>query len=266
MRQERLEVRLDANGANTRATTAVGNTEGLVKVQVANVSTESSRRSKTNLSIHVGTVHVDLTAVLVDKIASLADTRLKDTESAGVCDHEGTKLLLVLLALGLKISKIQVTSSSVTLDGDNAHTSHGSGSRVGTVGRDRDQADIALRSGLLLVELANGSQTSKLSLSTRVGLQRGGIHAGKSSQLGRGGAEELLVSLVAAHGSMRVDVGALIVANEFHLGSTVKLHGARAERNHGVNQGQVLGLQLVDVSEHLGLAVVGVENRMSQKA
>jgi hypothetical protein len=43
VRQERLEVRLDANGADARTAAAVRDTKGLVKVEMAHVGSESSR-------------------------------------------------------------------------------------------------------------------------------------------------------------------------------------------------------------------------------
>ena len=95
----RSKVILDADGANSRATTTVRDTESLVKVQVANISAEGTRRGQTNLSIHVGTVHVDLATILVNNVANLANLGLEDTERARVGNHNSTKLISVLLAL-----------------------------------------------------------------------------------------------------------------------------------------------------------------------
>ncbi|MNS81195.1 hypothetical protein D3C72_1149020 [compost metagenome] len=49
-----------------------------------------------------------------------------------------------------------------------------------------------------------------------------------------------------------------------HLGGGVELHGAGAERDHGVVQGQILGFETVDVAQHLGLGVVLVEHLVGQ--
>jgi hypothetical protein len=47
-----------------------------------------------------------------------------------------------------------------------------------------------------------------------------------------------------------------------HLGGGVELHGAGAERDHGVVQRQVAVLQALEVAQHAVLGVVGVEYRM----
>ena len=51
-----------------------------------------------------------------------------------------------------------------------------------------------------------------------------------------------------------------------HLAGGVELHGARAQRDHGAVQRQVLVRQLADVAQHAGLAVVTVENRVRHEA
>lgn len=126
MGEEGGEDVLDADGSDTGATTSVGNTEGLVEVEMADIGANGTRRGQANLSVHVGTVHVDETAVLVDEVTGPSNIGLEDTVGAGVGDHNGTKLVSVLLALGLEIHHVEVTSSSVTLDGNDSHTGHGS--------------------------------------------------------------------------------------------------------------------------------------------
>lgn len=265
VRQERLKVLLDTDGSNTRATTTVGNAEGLVQVQVADISTESARGGEANLSVHVGTVHVDLATVLVDELANLANLGLEDTVGARVGNHDGTEVISVFLALGLEISEIEVTSGSVTLDRDDAHASHSSRGGVGSVSGDGDEANVTLGLGVLLVELTDGTETSKFTLGTRVGLKRSSIHTGQSGKLAGSLSEELLVALDGVSKSVGVDVRDGFGANQLHLSSTVELHGARSERDHGVNQGEILGLEVVHVTEHLGFAVVGVEDGVGQE-
>ena len=65
------------------------NSKGLVKIHVANITTAGSRVGQTNLCVEVGTVEVNLTAVVVDDIASVLDTRLKHSESRGIGDLVG---------------------------------------------------------------------------------------------------------------------------------------------------------------------------------
>lgn len=49
-----------------------------------------------------------------------------------------------------------------------------------------------------------------------------------------------------------------------HLGGGVELHGAGAQGNHGVVQGQIFRFETVDVAQHLGLGVVLVEYLVGQ--
>ncbi|KAK1244515.1 hypothetical protein MKX07_003314 [Trichoderma sp. CBMAI-0711] len=248
-----------------RTATAVGDTERLVQVQVADVGTQRAGRGEPDLGVHVGAVHVDETAVLVDNVADLADLGLKDTVGAGVGDHDGAQLGGMLLALGFEVFQVEVARLGVALDGHDAHADHGGGRRVGAVGGDGNQADVALGAGLLLVVLADGPETGKLTLSARVGLQGRAVHAGQGGQLSRGGIKESLVALGAAVGRVGVDVGCILEANELHLRGAVELHGAGAEGDHGVDQGQILGLEVVHVAQHLRLAVVGVEDGVGEE-
>jgi hypothetical protein len=105
-REVRSEVLLDSNGTDTRATTTVGNTEGLVEVEMADISANVTRRAETNLSVHVGTIHVDETTVLVNKLTDLLDLGLENTEGRGVSDHDSSKLISVLDTLGLEILNV----------------------------------------------------------------------------------------------------------------------------------------------------------------
>lgn len=98
--------------------------EGLVEIEMANISTARSRVGKTDLSVEVGTVEVDLTAVLVDDLARVLDTTLEHTKGRGVGDHERSKVVFVLLSLGLEVLEIK-GAIVVNLDGDDLESSEG---------------------------------------------------------------------------------------------------------------------------------------------
>ena len=66
IRQKIFQVFFNTDGAHTRTTTAMRNTEGFVQVKVRYVRAYVTWRGHANLSVHVGTVHVDLAAVAVD--------------------------------------------------------------------------------------------------------------------------------------------------------------------------------------------------------
>ncbi|GKT96520.1 hypothetical protein Ct61P_14370 [Colletotrichum tofieldiae] len=259
-REVGAEVLLDADGPDTGTTATMGNAESLVEVKMADVGADLAGRADTNLGVHVGAVHVDLAAVLVNKVAGLLDARLKDSVSARIGDHKGAKLVGVLLAFGLQVLNVQVTGLLVAFDGDNAHAGHGGRSRVGTVGRDRDQADVALLAWLLFEVLADDTQTGELTLSAGIGLQGDGVHGGNALELLRQTLNQSGVALELTRGSVGMDRGEARERDQSHLGRAVQLHRAGSEGNHGVNEGQILGLKVVDVAEDLRLAAVGVED------
>ena len=82
----------NAYGANTRTTTAVRHSEGLVKVQVAYVSTDIAGVGQTNLCIHICTVHIYLATSIVNSIYDLADTALEYAVCRGVGNHQTAQL------------------------------------------------------------------------------------------------------------------------------------------------------------------------------
>ena len=94
-----------ADGTNAWAASTVRNAERFVQIEMANVGTNRPRTRKTDLGIHVGTIHVDLSAVLVSELANLDDTLFKYTVRAWVGDHDGRHSAGVLLQLGAEVIK-----------------------------------------------------------------------------------------------------------------------------------------------------------------
>ena len=79
-----------------------------MKVEVADVAAKISRSAQAYLSIHVGSVKVDLTAVLVDDAAGLDHTLFKDSVGGGVGDHQGSEPLLMFARLGAQVLQIDI--------------------------------------------------------------------------------------------------------------------------------------------------------------
>jgi len=52
----------------------------LVQVQVADITTTSSRISQSNLSIQVGAIQIDLSTIVVNYLTSILDAFFKDTK------------------------------------------------------------------------------------------------------------------------------------------------------------------------------------------
>ncbi len=53
--------------------------------------------------------------------------------------------------------------------------------------------------------------------------------------------------------------------NRKHFHGRIELHGAGTQRNHGGGERQVARFQAAQVTEHIGLTVVTIKNRMRQK-
>ena len=66
-----------ANSAGTRSATSVRRSKRLMQIQVAHVRTDETRTGITNLRIHIRSVHIHLSAILVNNIAHLANRHLK---------------------------------------------------------------------------------------------------------------------------------------------------------------------------------------------
>ena len=131
-REIRSEVRPHRNGSDPGAASSVGNAEGFVKIEVADISTEMSRSSDANKGIEVGAIEVDLTASIVNRSADLADCFLENAMSGGVGDHERRKRLCVLGDFRSEIVNIDVSVFVAGNDND-SHANHGGAGGVGAV-------------------------------------------------------------------------------------------------------------------------------------
>ena len=123
-----------------------------------------------------------------------------------------------------------------------------------------DEHYIALVIAIGYVVAADGQKTRQLALGAGVGLDGDLSVAGNLSQP----AFNLLNQCAPAGGSLfrRVGVDACKFrpGNGLHGRGRVKLHRARAQRDHGAVKRQVLIGQLAQVAQHLGLRVDAVED------
>src|SRR5690606_20692140 len=101
-------------------------------VQVTHVSADASWGSQSHLGVHVGTVHIDLTAVLVDDITNLTNTFLKYAAGGRISHHQTGQGAGVFRSFSSKICNVNV-SLFVAHDQCDLVSSHDSRSRVGSV-------------------------------------------------------------------------------------------------------------------------------------
>jgi len=254
-----------ADRANTWATTTVRHGEGLVKVEVADISTNLSGLDETHLSVHVGTIHVDAATELVHDARSLTEGLLKDTVSGRVGHHDASKVLGVLLSLLLKVLKVDV-AASITLDNDGLEASHCSRGRVGAVSRDRQEANVTVVVTITSKEVVTDSkQTTVFTRSTRKRLESAGVKASDVAEHALELRNHLVIALDLILRDERMNVLELRPEDRTHASSRVELHGAAAKRSHALVEAKVLVGKVLDVTHHLALTVVAVESWVSEE-
>ena len=257
--QEVLQVRSNADRAHARSAAAVRDTEGLVQVEVAHVGADVARAREADLRVHVRAVHVDLSAVLVHDRASLLDVLLEDAVRRRVGDHQGPEIFRVRLRLLAEVGEVDV-ALAIALDRNDRHACDDRGGGVRAVRRGRDEAHIAVRLAAVLVVRADDEHARVLALRASVRLEAHRREARRLAEPRLERAEHLGVSEPLLSRCKRVDLTELGPGHGDHLARRVELHRARAERDHRVDEAQVLRYELVDVAEHLVLAVVAVEH------
>ena len=262
--QEGRQVRLDADGADARTAAAVGDAEGLVQVEVGDVTAELTRGAETDHGVHVGAVDIDLAAVVMDHLADLADGLFEHPVGGRVGDHQRGQALAVLLGLGAQVVEIDV-AALVAGHHHHAHVDHAGGGGVGAVGRGRDQADVALTLAAARVIGTDGQEAGVLALGAGVGLQGDGVIAGGGAEHGLQLGGELGIALGLVGRGEGMDTAEFRPGDRDHLAGGVELHGAGAQRDHGAIQRQVLVRQLAQVAHQLGLGSVAGEHRMGQE-
>ena len=234
-RQERNQMLCHADRAYARSAAAVRRRECLVQVQVAYIGADKSGVGQSHLCIHVGAVHIHLRAAGMDNLADFHDFRFKDAVGGGVGNHQRGKAVLVLFGFGAEVGHVNV-ALFVAGAGNGGETGLDGGSRVGAVRRSGYQHLVAVSLPDALLIGADYAQPRILSGSAGIGLQ---AYAGKSGYHFQFLAEvvyKLAVAFRLVFGNERVHAHEFRTAEGQHLRGGVQLHGARAERNHGVRQ------------------------------
>ena len=260
---ERSQVCPHANRPHARTATAVGNAKGLVQVHMGNVGANVRRPRQPDLRIEVGAIHVHLTAMVVDNFTDLADAFLVHTMGRRIRRHQAGQFVTGSRGFFLKVIEVDV-ARFIALDDHHAHPGHLRRGRIGPVGRGRNQADLPRSLMPTLVVFANRQQPGVLALRARVGLHADRIETGDCTEpaLQLFDHQRVTDRLLFRHKG--VQMGELWPGDRDHFAGCVELHGARAERNHRLIERQVLVLQLLEVTQHLGFAVMGAEHRMTQ--
>ena len=144
--------------------------KSLVQIQMADVCIDYARGSQAQLSVHIGTVEVDLTTIGVDEVVDLFNSRLKNSMCARVGDHSAGNLALILFTLGSNGFDIYV-ARAIARNGHDLQPTHDSCGWVRTVRGCGDQADVAVALSKRLMILLDGHYASELSVGSTVRLE-----------------------------------------------------------------------------------------------
>ena len=117
---------------------------------MTDVGTIVSRSTEAHLSIEVGPVQVNSSAMLVHDIAYLTYPGLENTMSGGISDHNRGQCSSVFFSLGLEIIHIDI-ARFVTPNHNDLHTGQNCARRIRSVGRRRDEANITVPLPMALV-------------------------------------------------------------------------------------------------------------------
>mmetsp|Transcript_8349 Transcript_8349/g.22616 ORF Transcript_8349/g.22616 Transcript_8349/m.22616 type:complete len:321 (-) Transcript_8349:1814-2776(-) len=206
VREVRHQVLAHADGAEAGPAATVRDAEGLVEVQMAHVRTNHPRGCQAELSVHVGAVHVDLAAVVVDYLADLLNVVLEEGARGRVGHHERGQAVLVVLAHLPELIEVHALGIINPLD---LHVAHGCGGRVRAVRRPGDDADVAMALALRLEVLPDHQQAGVLTRGTAGWLKRAAVEARAADEVLLQGLQHLDVTLRLACRRKRVHVADL---------------------------------------------------------
>ena len=128
------------------AAAAVRRAEGLVQVKVQHIDTQSAGLGDPQNGIKVGSIAVEQATATVDQISDLIYVLLEQPQRVGIGQHQADNGVVAYL-----LQRIQIhIPSLVRRDLHDIEAAHAGGSRVGAVGRVRNQDFVALRLTLVI--------------------------------------------------------------------------------------------------------------------
>ena len=116
------------------------------------------------------------------------------------------------------------------------------------------------RATLSLQRFADNHQTGIFARGTRSRLKRGSFKAGNHSQFPFQIFEELYISLHLIFWGKRMNSRHARERNRNHSSSRIELHRTRSKRNHRMGKRDILSLEALEITHHLGLGMVFLED------
>src|SRR5215813_9220336 len=133
-RQKWRQVSSHADGTHTRSAAAVGNTKRLMQIQVTYIRTDISRPAESYLGVHIGSIHVDLSAMRMDDLTDTPHVRFEHPMGRRIGQHHSRKAVTVLNRLRFEICEIDI-AVPITSNRHDGHAYHRCGGRIRTVCR-----------------------------------------------------------------------------------------------------------------------------------
>ena len=201
--------------------------------------------------------------MVVHHLADAADARFEHPVGGGVGDHQGRQVGGVGSGLGLQVGDVDV-ALGIAGHRHHPHPRHHRAGGIGAVGAGGDQAHLPVALAPAAVPGPDHHQAGVLPLGTGVRLQGHPRKAGDRPQPGlqirhQGGVAGGLVG-----GGEGMDLGEGRPAHRRQFGGGIQLHRAAAQRDHAVDERQVLAHQTLDVAQQLRLAAIAMEHLLAQ--
>ena len=251
-------------GADPGASSSVGDGKGFVEIEMANIGTDVTGAAQAHLSIHVGTVHVNLASLPVHEAADFPDAFLEDAVGGRIGDHQRPQGVLVLRGFCRHVFQIDI-AHFIAFHGHHLEARHDRTGRIGAMRRGGNETNVAFRLTPGHLPATDRQKAGVFPLASGIGLER---DSGKSGDFGEpsfqlgdhggiaGGLRWRGKGVQASHG---------LPAQRHHGCGGIELHGARSEGDHAPIQCQILSLQTAQEPQHFVLGVVPVENFLGQK-
>ena len=200
----------------------------------------------------------------VHDLADLANGVFEDPMRRRVGHHQRAERVAMRLGLGAQVVEIDV---ALLVAGDDYDTRprHRRAGRVRPVRGRGDQDHLAAVFSLVTLIGLDDHEPGELTLGAGIRLQRHGREPRNRTQRCLQLPEQLLIALGQRHRHERVEIGELGPGHWTDLGGGRELHRARAERDHGRVEPDVLPLQPLEIPHHLRLGPMAVEDRVREK-
>src|SRR5262245_18097824 len=153
----------NCNRTHPWSATPVGNAKRLVQIQMTDIRADVAGPTNPNLRIHIRAIHIDLAAVGMNDLANAPDIGLEYPVRGWVGQHQGRQPLPMLRSLGFKVLQIYI-ALCIAGHGHNRHPDHGRAGWIGSMSRDGDEADVAMKFALAPMICPDNHQSRILPL------------------------------------------------------------------------------------------------------